>query len=120
MRFYQILVRSGVVTTLILLSLAFGYVFVTNWKVYEISLITKGLETSGEPRRDRKSSKTEPGTNKVLLSKNLVSAVVAPLTSKASHTITINVQAPEEGEEPTLCEVIHHTDSDNVTHNMVV
>ena len=107
------MVRSGVVTTLILLSIAFGYVFMTNWKVYEMSLHGKGLEPSGES-----------DTDKILVGSNLVSAVVAPLT-KSSHTITINVEAPEreeeeEEEDGTLCEVIHHTDSDIVTEKMRV
>ena len=107
------MVRSGVVTTLILLSIAFGYVFMTNWKVYEMSLQGKGLEPSGES-----------DTDKILVGSNLVSAVVAPLT-KSSHTITINVEAPEREEEEeeeagALCEVIHHTDSDIVTEKMRV
>ena len=109
------MVRSGVVTTLILLSIAFGYVFMTNWKVYEMSLHGKGMEPSGEAGKDRKSD-----TNKILVGSNLV-AVVAPLT-KSSNTITISVEAPEREEEEagTLCEVIHHTDSDIVTEKMRV
>ena len=65
----------------------------------------------------------ESDTDKILVGSNLVSAVVAPLT-KSSHTITINVEAPEreeeEEEDGTLCEVIHHTDSDIVTEKMRV
>ena len=78
-----------------------------------MSLHGKGLEPSGES-----------DTDKILVGSNLVSAVVAPLT-KSSHTITINVEAPErekeeEEEDGTLCEVIHHTDSDIVTEKMRV
>ena len=98
----EILVRSGVIITLILLSLAFLYVFVNNWKVYEISLLGKGQR---EPERS---------SNMLLLGNNLVSTVVAPITTKSSpQTITINVLAPED-------QTIHHGDSGNVTQSISV
>ena len=41
----QILVRGGVITTLVLLSVAFGYVFISNWNMYEMSIFPKPSET---------------------------------------------------------------------------
>ena len=67
--------RSGVIITLILLSLAFLYVFVTNWKVYDLSLQGKGGDTKRETR-----------ATKLLLANSLVTAVVAPITTKPQHS----------------------------------
>ena len=108
--------RSGVITTLILLSLAFGYVFVTNWKVYEVSLLNKDGDARkseeqcqcGDQSTNGKPSRPGTETKKILLGNNLVSAVVAPLSSKPS-SVTIHVEAPQDSN------MIHHRDYDNMT-----
>ena len=97
----QILVRSGVILTLILLSLAFLYVFVSNWKVYEVSLQAKGGDTKRETRPP-----SERGTTRLQLGNSLVTAVLAPISTKPSpsqsqpesgpHIVTINVVAGGE------------------------
>ena len=101
--------RSGVIITLILLSLAFLYVFLTNWKVYEISLQGKG----GETKRETRAEPERDSTTKLLLANSLVTAVVAPITTKPqpSHSqaeaeaemISINVVGPVEREHPSHC-----------------
>ena len=98
--------RSGVIITLILLSLAFLYVFVTNWKVYEISLQGKG----GETKRETRPEPERDPTTRLLLANSLVTAVVAPITTKPSPSesqpeaevdmITINVVGPEDIPHP--------------------
>ena len=102
----QILVRSGVIITLILLSLAFLYVFVSNWKVYEISLQGKGGGGGGETKRETRPE-SERGSTKLVLANSLVTAMVAPISTKPSPSdsqpeaggdiVTITVVAPEEG-----------------------
>ena len=98
------MVRSGVIITLILLSLAFLYVFVSNWKVYEISLQGKGA--GGSTKRETRPE-SEQGSTKLVLANSLVTAMVAPISTKPSPSdsqpeagadiVTITVVAPEEG-----------------------
>ena len=95
--------RSGVIITLILLSLAFLYVFVTNWKVYDLSLQAK----AGDTKRETRAEPERDSTTKLLLANSLVTAVVAPISTKPSPSegegdmITINVVGPVERGHPS-------------------
>ena len=91
--------RSGVIITLILLSLAFLYVFVTNWKVYDLSLPGKGGDTKRETRAQ--------STTKLLVAKSLVTAVLAPITTKPQTEGELIMMAVVGPEDDTITAIPH-------------
>ena len=117
--------RSGVVITLILLSLAFLYVFVSNWKVYDVGVQGKG----GEGRESRRDRRGERDSTKLLVANTLVTAVLPPITTKPSpcqsraeaeaDMMRINVVRPEGRMTPTMPSLtLTEIMSDNLTQNI--